>query len=152
NLASRLLTAARLEAAEFKPRRESLLFSNLVDLAIGKLDQEAERKRFRVSVPSPEIPILADRELILTSISQLVENRIQYSEPDSPIVIRFAFRDDGLFFKFLRKGLVVTSGERELIFERFYRAPEAQHGPAGTGLGLSIVKKIVEAHHGNVWA
>ena len=50
------------------------------------------------------------------------------------------------------KGLVITPLSGERIFERFYRAPETHHLPAGTGLGLSIVKKIVEAHHGSVWA
>ncbi len=50
------------------------------------------------------------------------------------------------------KGLVVARTDRERIFERFYRAPETRHLPSGTGLGLSIVKKIVEAHHGHVWA
>jgi two-component system sensor histidine kinase KdpD len=57
-----------------------------------------------------------------------------------------------VILKVLSKGLVVKADERERIFERFYRAPETQHGPAGTGLGLSIVKKIVEAHQGRVWA
>jgi len=152
HLASRLLTAARLEATEFKPQREPLLFSRLTHLAIQKLDQEADRERFHVSVPTLEVPVLADPELIVTSIVQLVNNAIQYSEPGSPIDAAFAVKDDRVVLKVLSKGLVVKADERERIFERFYRAPETQHGPAGTGLGLSIVKKIVEAHHGRVWA
>jgi len=152
HLASRLLTAARLEAAEFKPRREPLLFSRLIGLAIEKLDQEVDRKRFHISVPKREVAIWADRELILTSVVQLVDNAIQYSEPGSPIDVSFAVKENGVVLKVRNKGLVVTPMERERIFERFYRAPETQPVPAGTGLGLSIVKKIVEAHHGNVWA
>jgi two-component system sensor histidine kinase KdpD len=152
HLASRLLTAARLEATEFKPQREPLLFSRLIRLAIQKLDQEVNRQRFHVSVPRGEVPVFADRELIVTSIVQLVSNAIQYSEPGSPIDVAFAVRDSRVILKVLSKGLVVKADERERIFERFYRAPETQHGPAGTGLGLSIVKKIVEAHQGRVWA
>jgi two-component system sensor histidine kinase KdpD len=152
HLASRLLTAARLEAVEFKPHREPVLLSRLASLAIQQLDQEVDRERFRVSVPIREVPVFADRELVLTSVVQLVNNAIQYSEPESPIDVTFAIEERWVVLKVRSKGLVVTAKERERIFERFYRAEDTQHVPAGTGLGLSIVKKIVEAHNGNVWA
>jgi signal transduction histidine kinase len=141
-----------LEAAEFKPRREPLLFSHLVRRAIQKLDQETDRKRFHVVVLNREARAFADPELILTSIAQLVDNAIQYSDPGSPIEMRVSSERGWVILKVRTKGLVLSPNERERIFERFYRAPETRHSPAGTGLGLSIVKKIVEAHHGNVWA
>lgn len=152
HLASRLLTAARLESTEFKPQREPLLFSFLIRLALRKLDEDADRGRFRIAGPDREIPVFADQELIVTSIVQLVNNAVQYSEPGSPIDIKFAVQNNRVVLKILSKGIVVGPNEREHIFERFYRAPGTQHVAAGTGLGLSIVKKIVEAHHGSVWA
>jgi len=152
HLASRLLTAARLEATEFKPQREPLLFSSLIHVAIQKLDQEVDRERFCVAVPSREVPVFADRELIVTSMVQLVNNALQYSEAGSPIDVAFTVRDGRVVLTVLSKGVVVKADERERIFERFYRAPQTEQGAAGTGLGLSIVKKIVEAHQGRVWA
>jgi two-component system sensor histidine kinase KdpD len=152
HLSSRLLTAARLDSTEFRPQREPVLFSHLVGAAIQRLDQETDRTRFQVSVPSREVPIFADRELILTSLVQLVDNSIKYSEPGSPIEVCFTAKATTVVLKVRSKGLVIAPGDRERIFERFYRAPQAHYLPAGTGLGLSIVKKIVEAHHGHVWA
>lgn len=151
-LASRLLGAAMLDSTEFKPQRVPLLFSRLMRAAIQKLDQEAERERFRLSAPRTEVPVLADQELILTSLSQLVDNAIKYSEPGSPIDVTFATTDAAVVLTVRSKGLVIAPPDRERVFERFYRAPQTQHMPAGTGLGLSIVKKIVEAHRGSVWA
>jgi two-component system sensor histidine kinase KdpD len=151
-LASRLLSAAMLDGTEFKPKREPVLFSGLIRGAIGRLDQETDRKRFRVSVPDPEAPILADRELILTSIAQLIDNAIKYSEPGSPIEVACAAKETAVVLTVRNKGIVIAQQDRERVFERFYRAPETQHLPAGTGLGLSIVKKIVASHHGSVWA
>lgn len=152
HLASRLLGAAMLDSEEFKPRREALLFSRLIDSAIDKLDQPADRERIHASVPNCEVPVFADRELILTSLVQLFDNAIKYSEPESPIDITFVGGETEVVLTVRSRGLVVTPQDRERIFERFYRAPETHHLPAGTGLGLSIVKKIVEAHHGHVWA
>jgi two-component system sensor histidine kinase KdpD len=152
HLASRLLRAAMLDSKEFQPRREALLFSRLISTALDKLDQPADRQRIYISAPIREVPVFADRELILTSLVQLVDNAIKYSEPESPIDVTFVVGKTEVILKVRSKGLVVTPHDRERIFERFYRAPETHHLPAGTGLGLSIVRKIVEAHHGRVWA
>jgi two-component system sensor histidine kinase KdpD len=152
HLASRLLTAARLDGTEFMPCTEPVFFSQLASAAIQGLDQEADRRRFQISVSNGEIPISADRELILTSLAQLVDNAVKYSEPGSPIIVTINANGRNVVAAVRTKGLVVTPSECKRIFERFYRAPETCHVPAGTGLGLSIVKKIVEAHHGSVWA
>jgi two-component system sensor histidine kinase KdpD len=151
DLASRLLRAATLDSADFKPQREPLLFSHLVNVAIRRLDQESDRERFHVYAPSGEVPILADRQLVLTSVAQLLDNAVKYSEPESPIDVVVMVIDAEVVLTVRNKGLVVAARDRERVFERFYRAPETQHLPAGTGLGLSIVKRIIEAHRGNVW-
>jgi two-component system sensor histidine kinase KdpD len=152
DLASRLLRSASLESAEFKPKRQALLLSMLAHSVVDKLESAADRERVRVFDPGGEAPVLADKELILTSITQLVENAINYSDPGSPIDISFALKASETVLTVKSKGLVVAKADRERIFERFYRAPETRHLPSGTGLGLSIVKKIVESHHGHVWA
>jgi two-component system sensor histidine kinase KdpD len=152
HLASGLLTAARLDGAEFKPQREPVLLSGLVSAAIRSLADDTDWARFRVSVPDGEILVSADRELILTSLVQLVDNAIKYSEPGSPVDFNLTVDRTAVVLRVRSKGLVIMPVDRERIFERFYRAPETHHLPAGTGLGLSIVKKIVEAHGGHVWA
>ena len=151
-LASRLLRSAGLQYTEFKPRRKPLLFSILAEAAIRNVESETDRERVRVLAPSGEIPVFADHELILTSITQLVDNAVKYSDPGSPIDVTFTLKTNQIVLTVRSKGLVVSRVDRERIFERFYRAPETRHLPSGTGLGLSIVKKIVESHQGHVWA
>ena len=48
-------------------------------------------------------------------------------------------------------GSGIPLGERERVFERFYRADAARSGP-GAGLGLAIARWITEQHHGRIVA
>lgn len=49
------------------------------------------------------------------------------------------------------EGPGIPPEERELVFERFYRAVESRAMP-GSGLGLAIVKQVMESHGGSVRA
>jgi two-component system sensor histidine kinase KdpD len=151
-LASRLLGAPNLDSTAFAPQPEPLLLSRLMKAAIQELEHQAERDRFHVSGPAQEPPVFADRELILTALAQLVDNALKYSDPASPIEVGLSIKETAVILAVRSKGLVVAPADRERIFERFYRAPGAQHCSAGTGLGLSIVKTIATDHRGHVWA
>jgi two-component system phosphate regulon sensor histidine kinase PhoR len=48
-------------------------------------------------------------------------------------------------------GMGIAPGDRDRIFEPFFRAsPAVERDPAGVGLGLKIVKHIMDAHGGRV--
>lgn len=152
DLANRLLRAAQLDGAEFQPKRERLLLSNVVNDTIETLEEHQCRGRFRISIPDHENPILADRKLIQTALAQLIDNAIKYSDPGSPIDVELVVADSEAIVTVRDRGLVISPADRERIFERFYRAAGDEQRPAGTGLGLSIVRRIVDAHRGRVWA
>jgi two-component system, OmpR family, sensor histidine kinase KdpD len=151
-LASRLVGAPNLDFREFEPQPEPQLFSRLMKTVIDELERPGDRKRFRVSAPAPEPPVFADRELILTALAQLADNALKYSVPDSLIDIAILAQESSVTLKLSSRGLVVSTGESERIFERFYRTSDAQQRAPGTGLGLSIVKTIAADHGGRVWA
>jgi two-component system sensor histidine kinase KdpD len=151
-LASKLVGAPKLESKEFAPQLEPLLLSRLMRAAIQELERQTDRDRFHLQDPSQEPPVFADRELILTALSQLVDNALKYSIPGTPIEVGFIVKETSVVLTLRSKGLVVAAADRERIFERFYRAPGAQQCSAGTGLGLSIVRTIAADHDGHVWA
>ncbi|MGH8210368.1 MAG: sensor histidine kinase [Steroidobacteraceae bacterium] len=49
------------------------------------------------------------------------------------------------------RGIGIPEGEREQIFERYYRGRNAA-GITGTGVGLYFVKMVVDLHGGAVTA
>lgn len=152
DLASRLLGAPNLDSPEFAPQPEPLLLSRLMKEAVQELEWPEDRDRFEVASPAHEPPIFADRELILTALAQLVDNALKYSTPGSRIEAKLLVKETKVVLTVRSQGLVVTPSDRERIFERFYRAPGAQHCSPGTGLGLSILKTIAADHQGHVWA
>ena len=152
DLASRLLGAPNLDSTEFAPQPEPLLLSRLMKAAIQELEQQADRDRFQMSARAQEPPVFADQGLILTALAQLIDNALKYSLPGSPIDVGLIVKETAVVLTVRSKGLVVAPADRERIFERFYRAPGAQHCSLGTGLGLSIVKTIAADHQGHVWA
>jgi two-component system sensor histidine kinase KdpD len=152
DLASRLVGAPQLQPTAFAPQPEPLLLSRLLKTTVQEIEREADRDRFRISVPPGELAVFADRELILTALAQLADNAIKYSTPESPIDLGLIVKESSVVVTVRNKGLVVGAADRERIFERFYRAPGAQECTAGTGLGLSIVKTIATDHQGHAWA
>jgi two-component system, OmpR family, sensor histidine kinase KdpD len=151
DLTSRLLETPALDSTEFEPQREPLLLSRLAKVAIQELDQCSDRDRFQFSVTSKETSVLANRELVITAIAQLVDNALKYSTPGTPIDVSLSSGGSTMVLGVRSKGLDVLPGDRQRIFERFYRAPGARQYASGTGLGLSIVRTIAADHEGHAW-
>jgi two-component system sensor histidine kinase KdpD len=150
-LASRLVSAPNLDSVEFEGEPEPLILSRLMKTTLEEF-AAADRDRFRILVPAQELPVFANRELVLTALAQLADNALKYSAPESRIDVRFAMKENSVILSVRSQGLVVSNADRERIFERFYRAPGARDVSSGTGLGLSIVKAIAANQRGNVWA
>lgn len=102
------------------------------------------------SVALDTVPDLTGDETLLgMALSNLMENAVKYSRPNS--VIEVALRQDGndAVFSIADRGPGVPDGERERIFEKYYRGSGTGRIP-GAGLGLHLTRHIVSAHGGTV--
>lgn len=151
DLASRLLTTAKLDHGNLQPRCRPVLCSIVAQSAIRGLGSGDAAERVHVTAPSLEARAWADSRLLAAALTQLLDNAIKYSRPNSPIEVTSESNDGRAIVSVRSHGAVIPACDRERIFERFYRAHTGSDGPAGTGLGLSIVKRIAEAHKGRVW-
>lgn len=103
----------------------------------------------------PSLPTLPGNETQLVQLFQnIVSNAIKFSLPKSSpeIVLSFSSSDNKFWlFEIRDNGIGISPNQLEQIFEPFQRLHFGQQYP-GTGIGLATCKKIVENHHGEIWA
>ncbi|GAT73949.1 signal transduction histidine kinase [Microbacterium sp. HM58-2] len=95
--------------------------------------------------------VRGDSQILIEAIGNLIANAIVYSPKGSRVGIGVRADDDVVEIAVSDQGIGIAEGDRERIFERFYRADEARsRRTGGTGLGLSIVKHATQRHGGEV--
>ncbi len=108
----------------------------------------------RVAV-EPDVPtVLADRDALAQAVLNLLSNAIKFrrEDPAARQIDLLVERSNGAACIRVRdRGRGISPAARPHIFERFYRAPEAeQAGIPGTGLGLALVAHVARGHGGAV--
>ena len=86
-----------------------------------------------------------------TLINNLLSNAVKYSDNDPVIEIEGFTEDNNVCIKVADNGIGISKNDQKHIFDKFYRASTGNiHKYKGLGLGLYYVKKIAEAHGGDV--
>jgi signal transduction histidine kinase len=86
-----------------------------------------------------------------TLINNLLSNAVKYSEKEPIIDIEGFTQDNNICIKVADNGIGINKVDQKHIFDKFYRASTGNiHKFKGLGLGLYYVKKIAEAHGGDV--
>ena len=88
--------------------------------------------------------------LFKTIFSNLIDNSIKYSAPDTQINIGL-YKTDKIVFYVKDQGIGIPKEKIPLLTNRFYRVDESRNkNIEGFGLGLSIVKNSVDLHNGKL--
>lgn len=86
-----------------------------------------------------------------TMLNNLLSNAVKYSDKQPVIEVEGFRSEEGIFIKVTDNGIGINKNDQKHIFDKFYRAHTGNiHKFKGLGLGLYYVKKIAEAHGGDV--
>ena len=92
-----------------------------------------------------------DRTLLVTALSNLVENAVAYSPCEASVSVSRRRSGDWVEIAVTDRGLGVAPEHQQRVFERFFRVdPARSRATGGTGLGLAIVKHVLANHGGEV--
>lgn len=96
--------------------------------------------------------ILADKIHFTNIISNLLDNALKYSQAAPDITLTSADFKQGILISVKDRGMGIGTENLDLVFKKLYRVHTGKvHDVKGFGLGLYYVRRMVEAHHGNVW-
>ena len=150
-LTARLLQLARLDSEEVRPRIRSTNIPALVERIANRYATQFSERRISVSCPCPCVKAPADRELLDLAITQLLDNALKYSIPDSAVTLQITKEEESVMIRVRNEeGNFIAPDEQERIFERFYRGTDVRKLISGAGLGLYVARKIVVAHGGSL--
>lgn len=114
---------------------------------------EIEKRGGHLELPAEaDIPDIEGDEIhLLNVLHNLIDNALKYSPGHAQVTIRTGRTDGKAFVEVEDRGPGIPVPEQPLVFEQFYRGASAQsRGVQGAGIGLAFVKKVMEAHGGQV--
>ena len=95
------------------------------------------------------IEVMGQSDLLAELVGNLIDNAIRYSGDGAVITVRVACEAGQALLQVIDNGPGIDVGERDAVFERFYRS-EATQAVEGSGLGLSIVREIARVHGASI--
>jgi two-component system sensor histidine kinase SenX3 len=151
-LVSELIALSRLQGAERLPDLTSVDVDGVIEEALGRCRVAAESAGIEITVDEPSGLLLdGDRTLLVTALSNLIDNAISYSPPGSPVSISRRLASGFVEIAVTDRGIGIEPQYRQRVFERFFRVdPARSRATGGTGLGLAIVKHVAANHGGEV--
>ena len=146
-LINNILISSQLDGKAYQQSKEELNFSDLLQTEIKQFSNRYPTRQVPTDIES-DIYLNGDALLLKLLVSNLLENANKYSEKEKPIYVQLHNDGGKIILKIADEGLGIADGEKEAIFQKFYRIGNEQtRTTKGTGLGLYICRQIAEAHH-----
>lgn len=151
-LVTELIALSRLQGAERLPALATLEVDRVVHEALDRCRLAAESANIRITVDPPSGLLLnGDATLLVTALSNLLNNAVSYSPTGSPVSVSRRLENGFVEISVTDRGLGIAHEHQERVFERFFRIDQARsRSTGGTGLGLAIVKHVAANHGGEV--
>lgn len=150
-LVEQMLALARQEPRA-DPTHTRFALDELGREIVAELVPLADSRRIDLGVSEAQaVFVRGERDAVATLIRNLVDNAVRYTPVGGRVdvsVERSATLPAHALVRVVDDGPGIARGERERVFDRFYRRPETRS--PGSGLGLAIVKAIAVAHGATV--
>ncbi len=148
-LVGQLLQLMRSDAVPDNALPVMLSLDALVQDRLAMIEGLASARGIELElVCEDNVPVLGERESLVSMIDNLVNNAIKYSPAGGTVMVHVAREGPHALLTVSDQGPGIPAALRERVFDRFFRNPDQTQ--SGSGLGLAIVKSVVDRHGGEV--
>ena len=148
----RCVQVDQLDQKGFSPKLEDV---DVYQVVHDVLTSQAEAQRLEFRPQSSTLIFRTDPNLFAIILTNLLDNAIKYSEPDSLITLEIELNEALSVYPAKLKMRVSNTvsqygvPDSVSLFSRYYRGPLA-HEKSGTGLGLYLVKSLCKILRGSI--
>lgn len=130
---------------------ESVNLGKVIESALANLQSVVEGANARVEV-APMPNVLGDEAALTRLVLHLIANAINFRGKAPPVVTVSAHREGNTWTVSVGdNGIGFDPAHQEEIFVPF-RRPHAEGEYEGSGVGLATCRRIIDQHHGRIWA
>ncbi len=149
-ISRKLLLLSQADSGRLNLHREPFDLSE----ALGELVEDAHMLAPNLKVSAeiqPNLTISADPALLPQVLHNLISNAVKYNVENGWIRISSIASAKQVEVRVANSSRGISAGERDKVFDRFYRADSARSRQVdGFGLGLSVSREIARAHGGDI--
>ena len=153
NQVEHVLQLAVLDRGTFKLNYDTMDMHQLILKTAEGFQLLVKEKNGSVKIQLNAInhQVYADNMHLENIILNLLDNASKYSPVNPDITISTFNRNDHIVVAVEDKGIGISAENQKHIFRKMYRVHTGNlHDVKGFGLGLYYVKRLVEAHNGNI--
>ncbi|HEY6124176.1 MAG TPA: ATP-binding protein, partial [Steroidobacteraceae bacterium] len=150
-----LLDVSRISMGHVELKRETLLISDVIDLAVETVTPLWRAKQHQITTHASLEPVYVrgDRARLVQSLGNVMTNAAKYTDAGGEIGIDVSATADSVTVEISDTGAGISPEFMPRLFELFAQADRTlDRSQGGLGIGLSVVKKLVEMHGGDISA
>lgn len=146
------LNISRLEAGKLLIEKQPFDLGQLLQEVLEETQLTVTSHVFSLKECS-NLTVNADRDKIISVISNLISNAVKYSPKGRQIDIGCKLNGNMVIVSVKDEGMGIKPEDLGYIFDRYYRV-ETNHTRhiSGFGIGLYLSAEIIKRHGGEIWA
>lgn len=147
-----LLYATRIEDGRMQLNISVEILDDIVQEAVRHTKRTYPKRNIIVDMYDEIIPVMADANLIVQVIVNLMDNAVKYSDEDSDVTI--SVRRENAYAVVISvsdHGTGISDEEKEKVFDMFYTGgSRSSDSRRSLGLGLALCRSIITSHGGTI--
>ena len=148
-----IITLQRINASNLQ--LETVPMTDVLNATVASHRLVADKKGLQIKTNYEEDKnalVSIDKGRMNQVLDNLIGNAMKFSPDGGAITITMSKLDYAVCVSISDEGIGMPPEKHKRIFERFYQIDgSARRRFGGTGIGLAIVKRIVDAHNGQIW-